>query len=76
MRVGGQRGDLRREVCPGGMSDQCEPGRVGTDMVDADVQDTHGVVNRRQRVGQEVLRHRAHIVLIAGKMTIRPFLTR
>ena len=50
---------------PGGMADQGEPRRIRPDMVNADVQDPQGVVQGRHRVGQEVLRHGPHIVLVA-----------
>ena len=65
--VGGQRGDLCGQVGPGRMADQGEPPGIGPDVVRPDAQDPQRVVDRGHRVGQEVLRHRADVVLIPGE---------
>ncbi len=40
---------------------------IGPDVAHPDAQHPHRVVDRRHRVGQEVLRHRADVVLIPGE---------
>ena len=65
MRVRRDRRDLRRQIGPRRMADQGKSSRVGPDMPDAVMKDPEGIANRRQRVGQEILGHRAHVVLVA-----------